>query len=222
MKKIQPTVTPKVLLLLIALASILVEPGSLSAQGQRPAPTPSNNPPQQDPTNIARPNPRSADRANMELNILLSTRSTGSDLERQRQRAAAQLAGNLEHLERINNEKLIPFASTSPLDYKNLTQATAELKARATRIKYYSPVVLVDKTGEKIRYEDDPNQLATMLSQLSRVVTKFVDNKVFRISAPNDQELRSAAAHELETIIKLSDTINKISKRLSKALVATR
>jgi hypothetical protein len=158
----------------------------------------------------------------MELNILLSRRSTVADLERQRQRAAAQLADNLEQLEKINIERLIPLASAKPLDYKNLAQAAADLKARATRIKFYSPVMLVDKTGEKVRYEVDANQLPAMLSQLSKTVTRFVDNPVFRINAPNDQELRSAAAHELEAIIKLSDAINKISKRLSKALVATR
>jgi hypothetical protein len=97
-----------------------------------------------------------------------------------------------------------------------------KIKARATRVKFYSPLVLIDKTGEKIRYETDAGQLATMLPQLSRAVARFVGNPVFRISAPNDAELRSTAARDLENIIKLSDTINKITKRLSKTLVASR
>ena len=220
MKKIQSRLTPRGLFVSITLALILVEP--VSAQRRRPIPTPPTNPPSQDSTNNSRANTRSAEQATMELNVLLSKRSTVADLERQRQRAATQLADNLEQLERINNERLIPIASATPIDYKNLAQASAELKAKATRIKFYSPVLLIDKTGQKIRYEEDPNQLPTMLSQLSRAVTKFVDNPVFRINAPNDQELRSAAAHELDAIIKLSDTISKISKRLSKPLVATR
>ena len=61
-----------------------------------------------------------------------------------------------------------------------------------------------------------------MLPQLSRAITSFLGSSVFRVSAPNDAELRSVAAHDLEGIIKLSDTINKIAKRLSKPLVASR
>jgi hypothetical protein len=61
-----------------------------------------------------------------------------------------------------------------------------------------------------------------MLPQLSRALAKFLGNPVFRVSAANDADLRSTAAHDLEDIIKLSDAINKIAKRLGKALVASR
>jgi hypothetical protein len=156
------------------------------------------------------------------MEILMSRRTLIGDLERQRRRLASQLAQDLEQLEQINAEKIVPLAAATSLDYKNLAQASVELKARATRIKFYSPVALIDRTGEKIRYEPDATQLGTMLPQLSRTVTKFVGNPVFRISGPNDAELRSIAAHDLDGIIKLSDTINKIAKRLSKTLVASR
>jgi len=145
-----------------------------------------------------------------------------TDLERERRRLASQLARDLEQLEQINAEKIVPLSSATSLDYKNLAQASAEVRARATRIKFYSPLALIDKTGEKIRYEADASQLGTMLPQLSRAVTKFVGNPVFRISAPNDAELRSIAAHDLEGVIRLSDAINKIAKRLSKTLIASR
>jgi hypothetical protein len=70
--------------------------------------------------------------------------------------------------------------------------------------------------------EADAAQLSTLLPKLSRTVTKLVSNSVFRISSPNDAELRSVAGHDLDVIIKLSDAINKISKRLSKTIVASR
>jgi len=61
-----------------------------------------------------------------------------------------------------------------------------------------------------------------MLSQLSRAITKFVGNQVFQVSAPNDGELRSQAAHELEGIIRLSDTIAKTARKLGKSVLASR
>jgi len=61
-----------------------------------------------------------------------------------------------------------------------------------------------------------------MLGQLCRKVTKLVSNPVFQISGPQDAEQRSVAAHDLDGIIKLSEAINKISRRLSKPLVASR
>ena len=222
MKKIRSRLTVRILLTVVAFALILAEPASLSAQKRKPLPTPPTKPPSPDSTTDSSPNLRSVEQASLEMNILMSRRTLIGDLERQRRRASAQLAENLEQLEQINTTKIVPLSATTPLDYKNLAQASAELKTRATRIKFYSPFVLVDRTGEKVRYEPDASQLAAMLPQLSRTVGRFVGNPVFRISAPNDEELRSAAAHDLEDIIKLSDTINKIAKRLSKTLVASR
>jgi len=221
MRKFQSRLTLRVLFALVALALTLAAPASLSAQKAKPIPLPPANPPSPDSTSSRR-NLRSMDQAALEMGILMSRRTLIPDLERERRRLASQLAQDLEQLKQINAEKIIPLSSATTLDYKNLAQASAEIRARATRIKFYSPIVLIDRTGEKVRYEADPSQLATMLHQLSRAVTKFLGNPVFSISAPNDAELRSVAAHDLEAIIKLSDTMNKIARRLSKTLVASR
>ena len=222
MKKIRSRFTLRVLFALVAFAVIMAGPASLDAQKRKPFPSPPAAPPSPDSTSESTRNLRSAEQAAMEMGLLMSRRTVRADLERQRQRAAARLAEDLEQLERINATKIVPLSAATPFDYKNLAQATAEIKSRATRIKFYSPLALVDRTGEKIRYETDAGQFAAMLPQLSRAITKFIGNPVFRISAPNDAELRSRAAHELESIIKLSDTINKIAKRLSKTLVASK
>ncbi len=222
MRKFQSRLTLRVLFALVAFAVILGEPASLSAQKRRPIPSAPVKPPTPDSTSNSTPNLRSADQAALEMSILMSRRTLMTDLERERRRLASQLARDLEQLEQINAEKIVPLSSATSLDYKNLAQASAEVRARATRIKFYSPLALIDKTGEKIRYEADASQLGTMLPQLSRAVTKFVGNPVFRISAPNDAELRSIAAHDLEGVIRLSDAINKIAKRLSKTLIASR
>ena len=222
MRKFQSRLTLRVLFAFVAFGLTLADPASLSAQKRRPIPSPPAKPPAPDSASNSTPNFRTADQAALEMSILMSRRTLIGDLERERRRLASQLARDLEQLEQINAEKIVPMSSATSLDYKNLAQASAEMRARATRIKFYSPIALIDKTGEKIRYEADASQLGTMLAQLSRAVTKFLGNPVFQISAPNDTELRSIAAHDLDGIIKLSDMINKIAKRLSKTLVARR
>jgi hypothetical protein len=165
-------------------------------------------------------NVRTAEQAQLEISVLMSRRTLIGDLEKERNRLAAQLANDLELLERLNKESLAPLLSTKTPDYKEVAQVSNDVKARATRIKFYSPITLVDRTGQKIRYDFDENQIAPKLAELSQAITKFVGNPIFRVSAPNDGDLRSVAAHELDGIIKLSDTINKLARKLSKPLVA--
>jgi hypothetical protein len=206
---------------LVAAAVTIILMGSLSISAQRRSPIPS--PPPKSPSSEAsnnNVNVRSADQAQLDMSILMSRRTLSSDLERERNRLAAQLNRDLEQLERLNTESIAPLSSSTTLDYKKVAQASNEVKTRATRIKFYSPIALIDRTGQKIRFDFDDNQIGSMLSQLSRAITKFVGNPVFRVSAPNDGELRSAAAHELEGIIKLSDAITKTSKKLNKTLAA--
>jgi hypothetical protein len=52
-----------------------------------------------------------------------------------------------------------------------------------------------------------------MVPELSRLIDSFLGSPVFRLSSPNDIELRVKASRDLESIIKLSETINRIAKR---------
>jgi hypothetical protein len=202
--------------IICAVAFILVIPGSLIAQKRRPIPTPPSKTPSTD-AEGSTTNLRTAEQATVEMQILMSRRGSIEGLERERNRLAAQFAQDLERLRRLNSEHIAPLSSNKSRDYKNLTTISSEVRNRAIRIKYYSPLELTDRTGEKVRVEADPNQLETMLVQLNRAITSFLGSPVFRVSAPNDAELRSRAGHDLESVIKLSDVINKISKRLSKS-----
>jgi hypothetical protein len=132
-----------------------------------------------------------------------------------RRRLNAQLSEDFEKLHSIDIEKLCA-PSLAGLDYKVLADVTADLKTRATRIKYNVPVLQFASKGEKIRYEDNPEYLATMLPELGGLIKSFLSSPVFRLSSPNDVELRLKAGRDLESIIKISDAINKIAKRSTK------
>lgn len=129
-----------------------------------------------------------------------------------RRRRNAQLSEDFERLHSINVEKITTQSSAPSLDYKTLSDATADLKNRATRIKYNVPVLQVANKGEKIRYDENPD-LASTLPELSRLINSFLGSPVFRLSSPNDGALRLKASRDLDGIIKLSETINKIAKR---------
>jgi hypothetical protein len=133
-----------------------------------------------------------------------------------RRRQNAQLSEDFEKLHLINVEKIATQSSTPSLDYKALADATADLKNRASRIKNNVPLLQVVDKGEKIRYDENPEHLASTLPELSRLISSFLGSPVFRLSSPNDAALRLKASRDLDGIIKLSETINKIVKRSTK------
>lgn len=218
MKKLNRTRTAGVLFSLVATALILAQPPSLSAQKRRPIPPTK---PSSSETQPATANLRSMEQATLEMQLLLARRWNIADAEREQRRLAGQLTLDLERLEQIEAESIAPVSLAKSIDYKNLAQATGEIKDRASRIKFSFPIALKDR-GEKVRREADASQLGSMLPELSRAIKSFIGNPVLRVNTPNDAELRSTAGHDLESIIKLSATINKIAKMLSKTLVASK
>jgi hypothetical protein len=132
----------------IAVILTLAAPVAVNAQKRKPIPS-SDRPPA--PESSPGANLRTGEQASLEMGMLMSRRTLVADLERQRARAAAQTAEDLELLEQLNSSKLIPQLAATPLDYKNLAITAAEIKFRATRIKFYSPLILIDKSGEKVR-----------------------------------------------------------------------
>lgn len=130
-------------------------------------------------------------------------------------RRDAQLSEDFQKLHSINVEKIAPGSSSPSLDYKTLSDATADLKNRATRIKYNVQVLQVVDKGDKIRYDENPD-LGSALPELSRLISSFLGSPVFRLNSPNDAELRLKATRDLDGIIKLSETINRIARRSTK------
>lgn len=196
--KVQLTV-----LVVLAVACILSAPQPLIAQRLGSAPGPKTNHPY---------TPRDDVRSGSDR------RETPADQENAmlRRRAATELAEDLDRLMRINRERILPLSSSQSLDYNVLSRVAGEIKGRAKRIKSNSPLALREKKGEKRTYEADAAHLGSLLPELSRLIERFLSNPVFRTASVHDDELRSIAGRDLESIIRLSDTINKVAKRLAK------
>jgi len=202
---------------LAAFILILEAAGSVNAQKSRPTPPPPAAPgePRNDPKGD-RPGSdvRSFERATAEMQILLSSRNRELSTEIERRRLDNQLNRDLQRLEELDSVEIAPLSSAKSFDYRMLERVSSEIKDRATRIKFNTPLLLRIKNAEKIEYEEDARKLKSFVPELSRVIKSFLNNPVFRVNSPNDSDLRSNAGKDLEKIIKLSKTINRIAKRL--------
>lgn len=198
---------------------ILSEPQQLMAQrsSRQPFPPPkSNEYPDQPSTSPISTDGRPAGTGNGSLGS--SRRETPADSVTMmlRRRAAAELAEDFERLRRINRERIGSLSSSSPLNYKGLSQLTGEINRRAKRIKSNIHLALKEKKNEKRTYEADATRLGSLLPELSRLIDSFLGSPVFHTASARDEELRSTAGRDLESIIRLSETINKVAKRLIK------
>ncbi len=197
-------------LLFILAVFCLSKPLSVNAQTLKPnAPIPARK---------AATNPRAVDQPSVDMQILMS--GGGTVAAQQRRLEAAQVTIELYRLEQLESQR-IAHVSGKAIDYKMLAQASSEIKDRAVKIKFSLPFVVRDKE-EKVRREADPAQLDSMLAELSRMIKSFIANPVLRMHSTQDEELRASAGHDLEGIIKLSATINKIAKTLSKTVIEAR
>lgn len=132
-------------------------------------------------------------------------------------RLAKQLIEDFDRLGKINTDTIAPQSAAELVDYKALSQATSEIKTRATRIKSALALTIEDKNSEKVRYALEAAKLGSVLAELDRVIKSFIGNPVFRVNSPNDTDLRLAAWHDLEAIITLSETVNKVARSVSKS-----
>ena len=137
-----------------------------------------------------------------------------------RKRLTAQLQEDFVKLGTTNVETIAVQAGS--LDYKSLSITAADLKNRATRIKYNVPILMTPAKGEKPRYQESPDQLQSMLSELNRLIDAFFASPIFRESSASDAELRGKAVRDLDGIIALSDTISRLARRMSKAVASSK
>jgi hypothetical protein len=153
----------------------------------------------------------------LDLEMLSTAGRRDQSGESSNNRLAKQLIEDFDRLWQIDSESIAPLSVAGSVDYKKLSQAAAEIKQRATRIKNALALAIEDKKGEKVRYEAEATKLGSMLPELDLVIKSFIGNPVFRVNSPNDAELRLAAGRDLEAIIKLSEAVNKVAKSLSKS-----
>jgi len=135
--------------------------------------------------------------------------------QRDKEIALKQATEDFKRLLEINEQPLI--SPGMALDYKDVFEKTAEVERRATRLKsnLLLPVIVAEKK-KTASSELDHDQIANPLSDLKKLITKFVTNPVFYSDGSIDPTFQKQAARDLDSIIELSRRISKSAEKLEK------
>jgi hypothetical protein len=137
--------------------------------------------------------------------------------EGDRRRIEALMAQTEEDFNRIltlHNEIARALSSKNALDYEFVSEATGEIKKRASRVQSSLKLAPAEgQTGEK-QEEIDDSQMKDALIKLCKQIRSFVTNP--SIENPNtvDAEQLARARHDLEAVIQISGQIKKDADKI--------
>lgn len=130
----------------------------------------------------------------------------------------SQVKQDFERIQAIYNEFVRVLASDKPLDYKFVSDATAEIKKCSNRLKSHLALPSLEDNvkGEKQQEEASDGRIQSALLLLTNHIRRFVTNPLFETSGIIDIKLATLASQDLKKIIELSDHIRKRGDKLNK------
>ncbi|HKR10440.1 MAG TPA: hypothetical protein VJT15_00165 [Pyrinomonadaceae bacterium] len=194
---------------LIGIALLLAVAAPTLAQRSTPGP-----PPVDKTTNKARQ--RQQDEASREWQL----RNFGNpSVVKDRRRLDALMAQTEEDFTRLltlHNELARAIASDKPLDYHFVSQATGEIRKRATSIQSNIGLTLPAEEIKPLEMPAQTNEkeMKEALVKLCKQIRSFVTNPV--IEQPNtiDVEKLATAKRDLESVIQLSEHLKRDADQL--------
>ena len=129
-----------------------------------------------------------------------------------------QINEDFKRIQVLNNELMSAVSSGRALNYKLISDNTAEIKRRANRLKLYLilPKLEDEKGGRPEQRATDTEQLKANLILLDEAVMSFVTNPLFQQPNVINVDLSSKASRSLKTIIDLSSLLKKSAEQLQK------
>jgi len=135
--------------------------------------------------------------------------------DRQLKALIAQTEEDFNHILFLHNEIARALSSKNELDYQFVSEATREIKKRASRVQS-SLALRLSPDDAAVKEKSDP-EMKDSLIKLCKEIRSFVTNPV--IEKPNtvDAEQLTRARRDLESLIQLSGLIKKDADKLNKA-----
>jgi hypothetical protein len=158
---------------------------------------------------------RQQDQSRREMQL----RSDGTvpDAPKDRRQIEALMAQTGEDFNRIltlHNEIARAISSKNALDYHFVSEATAEIKKRATRVQ--STLVLrLNDQDEPVKEKMEP-EIKDSLIKLCKEIRAFVTNPMIENPNTVDADQLIRAKRDLESFIQLSGLIKKDADKLNK------
>jgi hypothetical protein len=133
---------------------------------------------------------------------------------RRAQEVVEQIKHDFEGLQESYNQIVLFMADKEGLNHKqdSVFRAVAEIKKYSTRLK--TNLVLPEPKQEKARVEANNEQIEESLMSLRKHIYDFVTNPLFESPGVLDLEQGRKAGRDLNTIIKLSESITKSGDKL--------
>ena len=134
--------------------------------------------------------------------------------ERQVKALMAQTQEDFTRILTIHNEIARALTSTKDLDYHFVSEATAEIKKRASRVQ--STLVLHPSADDAPIKEKSDTEMKDSLIRLCKEIRSFVTNPMIENPNTVDAKQLVRARRDLESLIQLSGIIKKDADKLSK------
>ena len=142
------------------------------------------------------------------------TQPNGPKDDRQLKALMAQTEEDFTRILTLHNEIARALASKKNLDYHFVSEATAEIKKRATRIQ--STLVLHLSPDDAPIKEHPDTEMKDSLIKLCKEIRSFVTNPIIENPNTIDAAQLPRARRDLESLIQLSGLIKKDADKLLK------
>ena len=135
---------------------------------------------------------------------------------RSQELALAQLQDDFTHMQMLNKRLGLAALSNSELDLKFVVRSATEIHKRAERLKKNLALPLAEESTEPFaQYTvENAGQLKKPIVELARLVLDFSDNPFFKEASVLETTNANIAQRDLERIIRLSEEITTLSRRL--------
>jgi hypothetical protein len=134
--------------------------------------------------------------------------------ERQVKALMAQTEEDFTRILTLHNEIARALASKKDLDYHFVSEATAEIKKRASRVQ--STLMLHPAAEDAPIKEHSDAEMKDSLIKLCKEIRSFVTNPIIENPNTVDAVQLPRARHDLESLIQLSGIIKKDADKLIK------
>ena len=134
--------------------------------------------------------------------------------DRQVKALMAQTEEDFTRILTLHNEIARALASKKDLDYHFVSEATAEIKKRATRVQ--STLMLHPAPDDAPIKEHSDAEMKDLLIKLCKEIRSFITNPIIENPNTVDAVQLPRARHDLESVIQLSTIIKKDADKLIK------
>lgn len=136
--------------------------------------------------------------------------------KRQIEAVLAQMGKDFKRIQIIRNEIVHDISANKTLDYRRISEATAEVKKRASQLKAYL-ALYNPENNENNQPKFNDERIRDALVMLCNRIISFVTNSIFENPDVVDIQQSAKASRDLQSIIELSGSIRKSAERLNKA-----